>query len=82
MHRPNKAIETDQSEEEDAAIYVDVEGDLLKLAEDLYVFEVRPLEGEVKRDGEGEDPGWVAQSQVQQENIAGARGLPETGVAD
>lgn len=57
VHRPNEAIETDKSEEEDAAVYVDVEGDLLKLTEDLYVFEVRPLEGEVELEGEGEYPG-------------------------
>lgn len=76
MHRPNVAVKTDKSEEEDAAVYVDVEGDLLELAEDLYVFEVRPLQGKVEGEGEGEDPGRVTQSQVQQENIAGAQGFP------
>lgn len=52
MHRPNKAIETDESEKVDAAVYVDVERDLLELAEDVYVFEVRPLEGEVEGERE------------------------------
>lgn len=82
MHRPNVAIETDKREEEDAAINVDVEGDLLELAEDLYVFEVRPLQGKVEGEGEGEDPGWVTQGQVKQEMIAGAWGFPEAGVVD
>lgn len=82
MHCPNVAIKTDQSEEEDTAVYVDVEGDLLELAEDLYVFKVRPLEGEVEGEREGENPGWVTQCQVQQENIAGARCFPEATVVD
>lgn len=82
MHRPDIAIETDESEKEDAAIHVDGERDLLELTEDLYIFEVRPLEGKVKGEGQGEDPGSVAQSQVHQENIAGAPGFLEAGVVD
>lgn len=68
---PNVAIKTDESNEEDASIYVDVEGDLLKLTEDLYVPEVRPLGGVVEGEGEGEDPAWVAQGQVQEKHIGG-----------
>ena len=82
MHRPNVAVETDEGEEEDAAVHADGERDLLELAEDLYVFEVRPLEGKVEGEGQGEDPGGVAQSQVHQENIAGAPGFLEAGVVD
>lgn len=57
VHRPSEAIKTDQREEDDAAVYVDVERDFLKLTEDLYVFEVWSLEGEVEREGEGKNPG-------------------------
>lgn len=82
MHRPHEAIETDEREELDAAVHVDVEGDLLELAEDLGVFEVWPLEGQVEGEREGEDPGRVAQGQVEQERVGGAPGSPEAGVAD
>lgn len=82
MHRPHVAIKTDQSEEEDASVYVDVEGDLLELAEDLDVLKVRPLEGEVEGERQREDPGRVTQGQVQQEYGAGAGGFPEAAVVD
>lgn len=82
MHCPNIAIETDKSEEVDAAVYIDVKRDLLQLAEDFSVFEVWPLVGKVEVEMENEDPGGVTQSQVQQEYIAGAPGFPEAGVVD
>lgn len=82
MHRPDVAIEADEREKEDATVCVDVEGDLFELAEYVYAFEVGPLECHVEGEGEGEDPGGVAQGQVQQENIAGARCFPEAGVVD
>lgn len=80
MHRPNIAVETNKSQEVDAAIHIDVERDPLELAEDA--FGVWPLEAKVDGEREREDPGWVAQGQVEQENVAGAPGFQQAGVVD
>ena len=65
VHGAGVAVEADEREEEDAAVDVDGEEDLLELAEDPNVLEVGPADAEVDGEGQGEDPGRVAQRQVQ-----------------
>lgn len=82
VHRANVAVEADEGKEEDAAVHAHVEGDPLELAEQLDLAQPRLLDGHVEREGKGEHPGRVAQSQVQQEDVVGAPGPPDADVAD
>lgn len=64
MDRASVTIKTYQNQEEDATIHIDVEEDLLELAEDVHAFYMWLTEGEINSKWQQKEPGDVTQRQV------------------